>query len=238
MNSIIKYVSSSSRNQRLLSPKQFDLLVSSEGNGIGILPSSVLDIKNMYSSLYITYTDLCGTCEPSSNWTVHSNADFVSKAEKFLSELERCIHMGVSRSKVMRDAIVLMIGVGETASFRGDSHDGQDWDQIMGEKFFDWMAYRASCVGNEIIGMTDDMYYALNEKTRGDLVFNTREILMVPLSDMSNSQSFVRDLRLARRCFSIAHRARSIVRGNGSRMRDVARVLEAVLGEWVVGQSF
>lgn len=237
MDSIIKHVSPVSSSQRLLSPKQFDLLVSSEGERLGRLPSAVLDIKIMYSSLLITYTDLCKTCQPSSEWTVSSNVDFVSKSEKFLSELERCIHMGVTRSKVMRDAIVLMVGVGETTSYRGDYRGGQDWDQIMGEKFFDWMAYRASCVGNEIIGMTDDMYYALNEKTRGDLMFNTREMLMIPLSDMSNSHGFVSDLNLARTCYSVAHRARSIVRGNGSRMRDVARVLEAVLGEWVVGQS-
>lgn len=234
MNSIMKHVSPTSSSQRLLSPKQFDLLVSSEGHGMGRSATSLLDIKIMYSSLYISYTDLCKTCQPSSEWTASSNVDFVSKAEKFLSELERCIHMGVTRSKVMRDAIVLMVGVGETPSFRGDSRDTQDWDQIMGEKFFDWLAYRASCVGNEIVGMTDEMYFVLNEKTGGDLLANTRDILMLPLSDMSNYPGFVQDLGLARRCFSIAHRARSIVRGNGSRMRDVARVLEAVLGEWVV----
>lgn len=237
MNSIIKHVSPTSSSQRILSPKQFDLLVSSEGHGLGRSASSVLDIKIMYSSLYITYTELCTTCHPSSKWTVASNVVFVSKAGKFLSELERCIHMGVARSKVMRDAIVLMVGIGETTVFRGDSNDSQDWDKIMGEKFFDWMAYRASCVGNEIIGMTDDMYYVLNEKSGGDLLSKTREVLMLPLSDMSNRSGFVQDLNLARNCYSIAHRARSIVRGNGSRMRDVSRVLEAVLGEWVVGQS-
>ena len=237
MNSIINHVSPTSSSQRILSPKQFDLLASSEGHELGRSASSVLDIKIMYSSLYITYTELCKTCQPSSKWNVASNVYFVSKAEKFLSELERCIHMGVTRSKVMRDAIVLMVGIGETTVFRGDSNDSQDWDKIMGEKFFDWMAYRASCVGNEVIGMTDEMYCVLNENSGGDLVSKTREVLMFPLSDMSSRSGFVQDLILARTCYSIAHRSRSIVRGNGSRMRDVARVLEAVLGEWVVGQS-
>ena len=237
MDSIIKYVSPMSSSQRTLSPKQFDILVSSEGHGLGRKASSILDIKIMYSSLYITYTELCRTCHPSSEWTVNSNVDFVSKAERFLSELERCIHMGVTRSKVMRDAIVLMVGIGETTLFRGDTADSQDWDKIMGERFFDWMAHRASCVGNEIVGMTDEMYYALNEGSGGDLLSDTRQLLMCPLSDMSNHTGFVRDLNLARTCYSIAHRARSIVRGKGSCMRDTARVLEAVLGEWVVGQS-
>ena len=234
MDSLLKYVSPSSVNQRLLSPKQFDVLVSSESQMLQRLPVLTLNTKVMYSSLYITYMSLVSTCESSSYWTKSTNVDFIHKADKFISELERCIHMGVINSKVMRDAILLMVGVGLTNHH--EDHETQDWDLIMGSKFMDWVAYRASCVGNEIIGMTDDMYYALNEKRTGDLIVTTREMIMIPLSDMSNSPTFVNDLHLARTCYSISSRVRSIFRGESTHMRDVARALEAVVGEWVVGQ--
>lgn len=232
----MSHVSPSSIGKRLLSPKQFDLLVASEGCCFGRSSVSILDVKLMYASLYISYLDLCSTCQPSSVWTVASNIDFISKANAFVSDLEICIHKGVPRSKVMRDAIVLMIGVGLPSGTSADTPDPQDWDQILGGKFFDWVGYRASCVGNEIIKMTDEMYYSLNERPGMDLLSCARNILLPPLSDMTNVPGFVGDLKLARTCYSVTHRIRSIFRGEGSCMNDVARVLEAVLGEWVVGQ--
>jgi hypothetical protein len=240
MDSIIRHVSEKSTRQRLLSPKQFDLLVSSEGGALGRSAVSILDLRLMYSSLYVSYLDLCRTCEPSSRWTVASNIDFVAKASAFVSELEICIHKGVPRSKVVRDAIVLMTGVGEINAPSGTSADTrspQDWDQILGTKFFDWVAYRASCVGNVVVGVSDEMYYSLNERCGEDLLSSARTLLLSPLSDLANVPGFEKDLRLARTCFSISHRLRSIFRGDSSRMRDVARVLEAVVGEWVVGQG-
>ncbi|CAM9529893.1 unnamed protein product [Pylaiella littoralis] len=242
MDSIMKHVSPESTRQRLLSPKQFDILVSSEGVALNRLATSVLDIKLMYSSLYVFYLDLCKTCAPSSQWTVSSNIEFVTKADNFVSHLEVCIHKGVPRSKIMRDAIVLMIGLGAVGTSSGTtgttgSTGPQDWDNILGGKFFDWVAYRSSCIGNEIIKMTDEMYYSLVEGPTSDLMASTRDVLLVPLSDLTNVAGYESDLMLARTCYSISHRVRSIFRGEESRMRDIARVLEAVLLEWVCGQS-
>lgn len=234
MNSIMSHVSEKSTRQRLISPRQFDLLVTTEGQNIGRAAVSILDIKLMYSSLYISYLDLCKTCLPRSEWTVASNVDFVAKASNFLSELEVAIHKAVPRSKIMRDSIVLMIGVGTVGGTSADTRDPQDWDKILGSKFFDWVAYRASCVGNEIVGVTDEMYFCLNECQDTDLLSKARTVLLNPLSDMSNAPGFGSDLKLARTCYSIARRVRSIFRERESRMVDVARVLEAVLGEWIV----
>lgn len=233
METIINHVSSDEIGKRVLSTSQFDLLVSNEGYHKKRVATSTLDIKLMYSSLYISYMDLCKTCQPSSKWTILSNIDFITKAGQFVSELERCIHMGVPRSGIMRSAIVLMTGAGTVV---GEEY-GQDWGGIIGGKFFDWVAYRASCVGNEIIGMTDEMYHALSESPETDLVSKARSVLLVPLSDLTNMRGYCNDLKLARNCYSVSHRIRSIFRQEGPYMRDIARVLEAVLGEWVVGQT-
>jgi len=115
MEGILNHVSESSTSERILSPRQFDILVSTEGQCVNRSMTPSLEIKIMYSSLYICYRDLC--------------------------------------------AIILIIGVGHS---RDSGVNCQDWDQILGDKFFDWVAHRASCIGNEIIGMTDEMYESID----------------------------------------------------------------------------
>jgi len=231
MEGILNHVSKVSIAERILSPRQFDVLVSTEGHGINRSTVHNLELKIMYSYLYICYRDLCKTCEPKSAWTPESNVDFIHKAQDFVSELDTCIHRGIPRSKIMRDAIILMIGMGHS---RASTTDPQDWDQILGDKFFDWVAHRSSCVGNEIIGMTDEMYQLIDAV---DILSTTRNVLMIPLSDMANSSSFHHDLRLARSCFSVSHRVRSIFGVMGeTRMVDFSRAITMVLGEWVVCQ--
>ncbi len=241
MQSIIGHVSPGSTGRRLLSPKQFELLVSTEGRGLGRSAASTLDVSVMYSSLYVSFLDLCETCEPSSAWTAASNVRFVTLADDFMSKLEVCIHK-VPRSKVLRDAITLVIGVGSSPGGTDDEDEDdaspQDWDKIMTARFFDFVAYRASCVGNEIIGLTDETYHGLNAPGRPDYLASARTALLPRLSDMSNSPAFARDLRLALTCFSVARRVRSIFRRRGGPVRgDTVRVVEAVVGEWVCGQA-
>lgn len=231
MEGILNHVSESSTSERILSPRQFDILVSTEGQCVNRSMTPSLEIKIMYSSLYICYRDLCKTCESRSMWTPESNVNFIHKAHEFISELDTCIHRGVPRSKVLRDAIILIIGVGHS---RDSGVNCQDWDQILGDKFFDWVAHRASCIGNEIIGMTDEMYESIDIL---NILSTTRNVLMIPLSDMANSSSFHHDLRLARSCFSISHRVRSIFGlGSETRMVDFSRAITMVLSEWVVCQ--
>ena len=238
MDSILRHVSPSSIEKRLLSPKQFGLLVSSEGRGHGFSAASILDLDLMYTSLYVCYVDLCKTCSPRSTWTVDSNVEFVSKADRFLCELEICIHKGVPRSKVMRDSIILMIGIGQIGGGTvGETSGSQDWDQILEGKFFDWVGYRALCIGKEILNMTDEMYQSIRDRsTTVDLLGATRNVLIGPLSDMTNRPGFAREMRIARTCFSLAHRVYSIFREDDATKKDLSRVITVVIGEWIVAQ--